>query len=259
MPALWTRRTTHVGDGPTTTRRSTDTVSRPHRSGVVDARRGELARWLAWRLGVASVGGRSSRPRRVARSRATPSTDHASGRFPSTVMSKTTSGVIDKRLEQCSHRRCGSMISSSTMSPPWSSPSPNSRAEHSMPLDVTPRICRRAISNPPVGRRRPARAARGRRRSKFIAPQTISNGPARRRPRRGGPGPRRRSRGSRRCAPRPRPRVPHRSCRCPRRPDPRSSRIARSSAVDSGRSTNSRSHDSEIFTRTASRTACRSR
>ena len=116
MPALVSRAATQSGDGPTLTLRSAETVSRPQRSGSsMPAEANESVVALAF--GFAIFGLRSVRFNLVARSRATPSTDQASGRFPSTVMSKTTSAVIESA--SMSFTPTTGVIISSRIMRPW--------------------------------------------------------------------------------------------------------------------------------------------
>ncbi len=123
-------------------------------------------------------------PSLAARSRATPAMLQASGRLASTATSKTTSGTIPMASTS---RRPGTApfeppeppalsAPSSTRIPSWSSDSPSSRPEHSMPLEVTPFIVRRPISKSP-GSTAPT-GARGTKSptSKFHAPHTTSTG-----------------------------------------------------------------------------------
>ncbi len=106
-----------------------------------------------------------------------PTIDQASGRLPSTVMSKTTSG---SRPSASISGVPGSPGASSprTSRPAWSSERPSSLPEQSMPLETTPRSLRRPISKPP-GRMAPTGASGTRSpTSKLLAPQTISSGSA---------------------------------------------------------------------------------
>ena len=98
IPARSSRRAIHRGDGATATPRSTLTVRRGHRSSdstLADAN-DSTGRPLAG--GGGGSGAENASPRRAARSRAMPVMHQASGRLPSTVMSKTTSGSEPERL-----------------------------------------------------------------------------------------------------------------------------------------------------------------
>ena len=128
-------------------------------------------------FGVASAGSRSGRAKRAARSRATPSIDQASGRLPSTEMSKMTSGTIPSASVSRSPT-AGSMSSSRIMRPSWSSLKCSSRDEQSMPFEITPRIVRRRSRSPPGSTAPTGASGTWLPTSKFIAPQTISSGPS---------------------------------------------------------------------------------
>ena len=100
---------------------------------------------------------------------------HASGRFPSTVTSKMTSG--SRRSTSMSRSPGAAAVCVRINNPAWSSPRPSSRPEQSIPFEVTPRIFRFAISKPP-GSTAPTGASGTRSpSSKLVAPQTISSGP----------------------------------------------------------------------------------
>ena len=73
---------------------STRTVRRGHRSGRLDHGGGRAAPPAGPVGTTVGSGSANGSPSRAARSRATPAMHQASGRFPSTVMSKTVSGAI---------------------------------------------------------------------------------------------------------------------------------------------------------------------
>ena len=141
IPASNSRCATQAGEGATVTSRRTDTVRRGQRS--ADSTDALAASSTGQPLaggsgGSGSVNGSSRRP---ARSRAIPEMHQASGRLPSTVMSKTVS------TRSPSASMIGVPGSPGDSSPRINSPAPSSERpsslpEHNMPLDVTPRSLR---------------------------------------------------------------------------------------------------------------------
>ena len=176
MPANVRRSAIQRGEGPTTTPVSTATVRRGHsdRSSTV-ALASSVTGWPP--DGAGGSGSANGRPSRAARSRAIPAMHQASGRLPSTVMSKTVSAC---RPRASIRGVPGGALTSAprTRSPAPSSERPSSFPEHNIPLETTPRILRRPISMPfgstvstgAKGTRSPT--------SKLNAPHTISTGPA---------------------------------------------------------------------------------
>ena len=129
---------------------------------------------MADRAAPARVKGR---PSRAARSRAMPAMDHASGRLPSTVMSKTVSGSSPS-ASTSGVPGSPSAPSPRIRRPAASSERPSSWPEHSIPSDPTPRSLRRMISRPP-GKIAPTGASGTRSpTAKLCAPHTISSGAA---------------------------------------------------------------------------------
>ena len=238
------------GDGPTRTPRKADTVKRPHRAGVAMAALATLA-VVAGPSGEAISGERSPTPQRVARSRATPAIDQASGRFPSMEISSTTSALMP-RASVSFLPMTGVMRSSSNSSPSWSSLRRSSRAEQSMPLETTPRILRSAITNPPGSTAPTGASGTWLPRAKLVAPQTMSRGPlpvstVTRRTRSAPSMALIASMRTTTTSSRPSP-----TCSTPSTTRPRSSIVAVSSSRE-GKSTNVASHDRGIFMRTALR------
>ena len=172
-------------------------------------------------------------------------------------MSKTTSAVIERASINFTPTT-GVISSSKIMSPWWSSLIFSSRAEQSIPLEITPFIFRWAISNPPGSTAPTGASGTWFPTSKFMAPQTMSSGPfpASTVMRRMRSAPSIRAMLSTRATMTSSSPSPTRSM--PSTTRPRSSIMRRSSSTDSVMSTNSRSHESEIFMRTAPRSACRS-
>ncbi len=123
---------------------NTRATNRPHSS--VSSMRTD-ARSVASVPDVCTCGSGSENgtPKYAARSRATPAIDSASGRLASTSNSITVSATTPKASPTGAPR--GRSAGRCRM-PAWSSPRPSSLAEHSMPLDHSPRILRRAISMP---------------------------------------------------------------------------------------------------------------
>ena len=159
----------HVGEHPH--REARAQVGRVDR-GAGEARHRRPGRAATAGLGRGVNGTPEARRQVAARS---PAIDQASGRLPSTVMSKTTSGSIPS-ASTSGHARAA--IPSTSVEDHQPAPSvvesPSSRPEHSIPFETTPRIVRRAISMPP-GSRVPTRASGTRSPSaKLKAPQTIS-------------------------------------------------------------------------------------
>ena len=92
-------------------------------------------------------------PVMAATSRAMPSRLMASGRFVVTSMSRMTSSRPRTLVTSAPSSASGG----STRMPEWSSATPSSRAEHSIPSETSPRIVARPIVTSP-GRRAPGRA-----------------------------------------------------------------------------------------------------
>ena len=161
--------------GPPSTLRSTLTVRRGHRSSDSTAALAADSTGQPLARGNGGSGAVNSRPRRAARSRATPTMLQASGRLPSTARSKTTSCTSPSASISGVPGSPGA--SSPRISrPAASSERPSSVPEQSMPLETTPFILRWPISKPP-GRMAPTGASGTRSpTSKLWAPQTISTG-----------------------------------------------------------------------------------
>src|SRR5262245_31960836 len=145
MPSRVRRRAIVGADGPTVTPRSTDAVKRPHKSGS------RISTHAASEAGApprATDGDESvnDSPYLAARSRATPATDIASGRFGLISRSHRTSSVMPR----------ASLIGvpgSAAPSPRMRMPAPSSDSsssfgEHSIPSETSPSIFRRPISRP---------------------------------------------------------------------------------------------------------------
>ena len=103
--------------------------------------------------------------------------DHASGRLPSAVNSKTTSAVMPSSSATLRPGVAPSR-SVSNMRPPESAPRPISVAEHNMPFDVTPRILRLAMAKPPGSTAPTGASGTTSPMVKFHAPQTMPSGPS---------------------------------------------------------------------------------
>ena len=136
------RRCIHSGDSPIVTL-ATRTTRRGHRSGASTTADAPSS------VSATATGGRSlsvnGRLKCAARSRAMPTIPIASGRFGVIFRSKITSSMPSTSRTSVPSSTSPSMA----RIPAWSSPRPSSRAEHSIPIDVSPRILRFAISIPP--------------------------------------------------------------------------------------------------------------
>ena len=145
MPSKVSRRWSHSGEAAVgSTPRRTQAVKRPQRSGSRISTSTEVPAASPPVAGSAA-GGVKGTPSRAARSRARPATQRASGRLALTSRSHSTSGA---RSRASAMGVPGRRSAGSTRMPEWSAPRPSSAEEHSIPLDHSPRILRRAISMP---------------------------------------------------------------------------------------------------------------
>ena len=105
-------------------------------------------------------------------SRAIPARDRQSPRSGVTL----TSNMVSSNSSTSETSAPGGTSGSSSMMPSWSSPTPSSRMERSMPSETVPRIfARRTLTPPPI--RAPGRASAARIPARaFGAPQTTSTG-----------------------------------------------------------------------------------
>ena len=145
MPRWVSRRCIHSGEVAVGSRpRSSQAPKRPHRSGSrISTPRASAAG--APPVGGSAVGRAKGTPSRAARSRARPATLRASGRLALTSRSQSTSG---SRPRASAIGVPGVRSGGRMRMPAWSEPRPSSADEHSIPLDHSPRILRRAISMP---------------------------------------------------------------------------------------------------------------
>ncbi len=179
MPASSRRRTIHGGEGPTWTSMTIRAVNRGHssrsstRTEVSDSTGGPGP------PADTSPGSGTAKGRRRRGGKVTGHADHAPG-----VGAIGLDGHVEHDIGLDTERHGeggahgGAPRPLSTRMPSWSSETPSSLPEHSMPLETTPFIFRRVIVKSP-GRTAPT-GARGTRSptAKFEAPHTTSTGPA---------------------------------------------------------------------------------
>ena len=152
MPAASSRwASSGEGEETASVHRRSVTLKRPQRSGSSISTEASTDSPEVLTRGSGRANGT---PRLAARSRATPATERASGRFGFTSRSKSTSSDNPSAEERSSP---SVKPSGRIRMPDWSVPMPNSAGEQSIPSEGSPRILRRPIRIPP-GSVEPTRA-----------------------------------------------------------------------------------------------------